>query len=437
MKSEAPNAARAGAAPVLDVADLLAAGEDLDGPAPGGAPASGIPVAPTPPARPPGLDHIALALRAERVRASQSPVFFAQRQGHGDPSRLPLFLVGMASPTAKRVRAILAAHSRVQAVRPLALIPAFIDTLEAWDRHCGRGGTFPESLESLSADDSLKAAAWWLPRLQREAPGFDHVLDGLALDATLVGMVHVIFPRAPLIVCVDDSVEASASPETRRLLATQAAMLDHWRQVLPGRLHELRRETLLAQPVETVRALLAFLDVPVEERVLNAITAPADGERPKTPGAAVGAAVAHIRAGRLAQADQALRDLLRRVPGHPAAVHLLGVVRFRQGDPASAVRLMRQSLDLVGTPVREWLHNLAVARRALEGTAAPGKAVSGKEGAPAPKGPRAAPAVPAAVAGSAPARPPVAGPGAGAGRGTAQPPKNGTPASGGEEGETL
>ncbi|WP_157879073.1 sulfotransferase [Pararhodospirillum photometricum] len=312
------------------------------------------------------LDPGGLAARARRIMASQTPVFFAARRSHGDPSRLPVFLVGLATPTAKRIRAVLSAHSHIHGAPSLGLIPALVASLESWDRHYGRARVFPESLEALSADDSLKAAQWVLQRLQEEAPGADHVLDGQGLDAALVGLVHLLLPQAPLIVCLDAAHAGNADTrprEWRRLQAVQQRLLHHWRAVLPGRLIEVSGEDLHAQPRETLHSLFARLGLGFEERLLQVMTPPAG---PEVPGAFVGAAVAHIRAGRLAQAEATLGEVLRQVPGHPAAVHLLGVVHFRQGHPESALHLMRQSLELIGTPVREWQHNLAVVRKALK-----------------------------------------------------------------------
>ncbi|WP_413203479.1 sulfotransferase [Rhodospirillum sp. A1_3_36] len=346
------------------MADVLAAGEDLDG-------------AVQSDHRETGLTPAELCERAERVIAHQSPVYFAARQGHGDPSRLPIFLVGMANPTAKRLRAILSAHSRVHGARSLNLFPVLLDSLEAFDRQAGRDRTFPESLDVVSAGDSLKVAGWLLGHLQKEDPGADHILDGRGLDAAMVGLVHLVFPKAGMIFCRDDTGVDNLPPESRRLWDSQNTLMDHWRAVLPGRVIEVDRDSLLKDPKNVILGVLNALGLQPEERVAQAITAAPGDPSILSPGAAVGTATAHIRAGRLDQAATVMRALLRRVPEHPAALHLLGVVAFRQGHPDQAVTLMRQSLHLLGAPMPDWEHNLAVVEKALSARAkAPDPAAS-------------------------------------------------------------
>ncbi|WP_242465222.1 sulfotransferase [Rhodospirillum rubrum] len=330
------------------------------------------------PPAPPGFmgsDPLVLAGRADRVIAHQSPVFFAARQAHGDPSRVPLFLVGLATPLAKRVQTILTAHSRLHGALPLDLIPGVVATLEAWDHDAGRARVFPESLDGLLATDSLKVAGWLLTRIIQEDPTADHVLDGRGLDAALVGLVHLLFPKAPLIFCRDAPDEAgeggALGAEAGLLAQTQNRLIDHWATALPGRIIEISREAFLADAEAVTRLLLDRLDLPVEDRVLQAITAPPGDRLFLTPGAGVSAAVVHIRAGRLGRAEEVLRGVLKRVPEHPAAVHLLGVVMHRRGDRLLAARLMRQSLELAGTPMRDWEHNLAVVERALAAMPSP------------------------------------------------------------------
>mgnify|MGYP003704272565 CR=1 FL=1 len=54
-------------------------------------------------------------------------------------------------------------------------------------------------------------------------------------------------------------------------------------------------------------------------------------------------ALEHLRAGRYAQASRACEDLLRAAPDDAHALHLLGMVRYREGRPADAVALLRRA----------------------------------------------------------------------------------------------
>ncbi|MGB1027803.1 MAG: hypothetical protein ACPGYL_14685, partial [Rhodospirillaceae bacterium] len=162
--------------------------------------------------------------RIDHIISHQTPVFFAERDGFGDHSRTPIFLVGPAGPTAKRIRAILCAHSRVQGSRPLALMSRMATALEAWDKSIGQNRPFPDSLNGLSAEDSVKAATWLLAQIQQEEPGAEFVLDGQSMDAGLVGFAHLLFPNALMVVASEDDETApkGLGEEAERLWDGQA-----------------------------------------------------------------------------------------------------------------------------------------------------------------------------------------------------------------------
>ena len=56
------------------------------------------------------------------------------------------------------------------------------------------------------------------------------------------------------------------------------------------------------------------------------------------------AAIEHLREERIAEAEPALQALLARRPGHPDALHYLGVLRHTQGRVDEAVALIREAL---------------------------------------------------------------------------------------------
>jgi Flp pilus assembly protein TadD len=59
----------------------------------------------------------------------------------------------------------------------------------------------------------------------------------------------------------------------------------------------------------------------------------------------VEAGIVHFGAGRLAKAGQAYREALELVPGHPRALHRLGVLAHHRGRHGVAVKLIRQAIE--------------------------------------------------------------------------------------------
>src|SRR3954471_14271860 len=59
---------------------------------------------------------------------------------------------------------------------------------------------------------------------------------------------------------------------------------------------------------------------------------------------ALGAAVAHHRAGRLAEAEAIYRQVLQAQPDHAEAMHLLGVIALQCGNPQAGVELIERAI---------------------------------------------------------------------------------------------
>lgn len=55
-------------------------------------------------------------------------------------------------------------------------------------------------------------------------------------------------------------------------------------------------------------------------------------------------ALTHLQAGRDAEAERELAEVLERQPGHPDALNRMGVVRLRRGDPVGALDCMRRAV---------------------------------------------------------------------------------------------
>lgn len=78
---------------------------------------------------------------------------------------------------------------------------------------------------------------------------------------------------------------------------------------------------------------------------------------------ALAAAVGHHQAGRLDAARPLYHSILRSQPGHPDALHLLGVLESQSGRPGAALPLLRRAVALLPGDV-DFLGNLARTLRA-------------------------------------------------------------------------
>jgi tetratricopeptide (TPR) repeat protein len=78
-----------------------------------------------------------------------------------------------------------------------------------------------------------------------------------------------------------------------------------------------------------------------------------------------GAALAHQRAGRAAEAERVCREILSVAPGHAQTLHLLGLIEHQRGRPEEAIEHIRRAIMLDGRDPA-FHHNLGNILRALD-----------------------------------------------------------------------
>ena len=207
----------------------------------------------------------------------------------GDPpgcrSEEPIFGVGMPRTGTTLVERILGNHSQVFAAGELAAFP-----IEA-KRLAGTPGA--EVLDSATLEAALQVD----PRALGDAylagtrPRTGHTprfIDKLPLNVLYLGLIRRALPGAKLVCLRRDPMDTCLS-NYRQLFASNFPhyfynldlldcgryylqfdrLLAHWQQVIPGGVHELRYETLVAEPEATARALLDYCGLPWEAGVLS------------------------------------------------------------------------------------------------------------------------------------------------------------------------
>ncbi len=73
----------------------------------------------------------------------------------------------------------------------------------------------------------------------------------------------------------------------------------------------------------------------------------AERRRQAAPTTELAAAVQHHQAGRLERAEALYRKFVKKAPGDPDALHLLGVIAFERGDAGRAIDLIGKALAVL------------------------------------------------------------------------------------------
>jgi hypothetical protein len=206
-----------------------------------------------------------------------TPNYFEQRRGWGEPSELPVFIVGMPRSGTTLVQQIAASHSLVHGAGELGDIADIAKTF---------GGSDVRSAALGWDRDSVKAVAQrHIQRLQALRGNAPRVIDKAPSNVHHLGLIALLFPSARVIFCRRDARDTCLSCYFQwfargntfsfdlahcghEYLATDRLM-NHWRRTLPLAMLDVQYEELVADLEGRSRRLLDFLSLPWEPACLE------------------------------------------------------------------------------------------------------------------------------------------------------------------------
>lgn len=209
-----------------------------------------------------------------------TPKFVSAWALEGNTTEQPIFIVGMPRSGTSLTEQILATHPRVYGAGELiALENAISDTAYTL------GETYPEYFAKLSDRELRDHADRYLSRYPEEARDFDRVTDKMPLNLINLGAVALMFPNAKIIHCRRNAVDTCLSNFMQNFMSTiwfsfdqkklalayrmHIDAMNHWREVFPGRIFEVRYEGLTSDPEPHIRALLKHCDLEWDDKCLQ------------------------------------------------------------------------------------------------------------------------------------------------------------------------
>ncbi len=216
------------------------------------------------------------------ARAEFTADLIRKWQNVGNPSSLPMFIVGMMRSGSTLVEQILASHPQVFGGGELAYFPLAVQELRT--KTNGRA-TSPEALSALTGEDYRDLGTRYLAEIERLAPGARHITDKAPINFMFAGLIHLALPNAPIIHTVRDPVDTCIScfsklfteeqshtfdlAELGRYYRHYQALMEHWHRVLPpGRILDVRYEDVVADLEGQARRIIAHCGLDWDARCL-------------------------------------------------------------------------------------------------------------------------------------------------------------------------
>jgi tetratricopeptide (TPR) repeat protein len=222
-------------------------------------------------------DTTALIRRSE---ALFTPAFFAARAGSGDPSQDPIFVVGLTRSGSTLIEQMLASHPAIEGTAELPAIPARVAQIRA------DHGDYPGAIERLDRTTLADLGAEYIARTRvHRKLGRARFVDKMPANFLHTGLIHLILPNAKIIDARRHPMSCGFAnfkqhftrgqpwsydlADIGRYYRDYVELMAHFDAVLPGRVHRVIYEDVIADPEREARRLLDYLGLPFDEACLR------------------------------------------------------------------------------------------------------------------------------------------------------------------------
>jgi tetratricopeptide (TPR) repeat protein len=223
--------------------------------------------------------------QVRRSEAALTRAFFEARRDAGCDAEDPIFIVGLPRAGSTLIEQILASHSAVEGTMELPDVGSIARRLGA-RRRKGEVSAYPEALADLEPAALRALGEEYLERtrIQRKT-GRPRFIDKMPNNFAHVGLIHLMLPRARIIDARRHPLACGFScfkqhfargqaftydlGELGRYYADYVRLMAHFDAVLPGRVHRVIHEALVAEPEQEIRRLLDYCGLPFEEACLE------------------------------------------------------------------------------------------------------------------------------------------------------------------------
>jgi tetratricopeptide (TPR) repeat protein len=205
--------------------------------------------------------------------------FFARREGVGAENPDPIFILGLPRSGSTLIEQILASHSSIEGTQELADIPRIVNELQGRDPDLANP-RYPGILANLEPEQLLRLGEKYLSDTRIYRTGKPYFIDKMPNNFRHIGLIHLMLPNAkiidarrePMACCFSNLKQLFASGQEftystldiARYYRTYLELMQHWDEVLPGRVLRIRHEDVVDDLGGNVRRILDFCGLEFE-----------------------------------------------------------------------------------------------------------------------------------------------------------------------------
>jgi tetratricopeptide (TPR) repeat protein len=219
----------------------------------------------------------------DRIEAVFTRELIAQKSGGGDPSHMPIFVIGMPRSGTTLVEQIIASHPMVHGAGELQTFNDVILTVRGPDGNLLR---YPDFMPALDASALRQIGSRYIADVRKLAPTGERVTDKMPSNYYFAGLIHLALPNAKIIHSVRDPVDTCISCYSKLFTAEQnhtydlaelgryykryERLMTHWHRVLPAKsILDVQYEDVVANLEKQARRIIAYCGLPWDERCLS------------------------------------------------------------------------------------------------------------------------------------------------------------------------
>ncbi len=205
---------------------------------------------------------------------------FATRAGVGHDAPDPIFVVGLPRAGSTLLEQILSSHSAVDGTMELPNILSLSQRLRRRGRD-GAAAGYPEVLAELSDDELAQFGEEYIRDTRIHRAGAPFFIDKMPNNFRHIGLIHLMLPNAkiidarrhPMACCFSGFKQLFAEgqeftydlEDAGRYYRDYVELMDHWDDVLPGKVLRVQYEDVVADIETQVRRILDYCGLPFEE----------------------------------------------------------------------------------------------------------------------------------------------------------------------------